>query len=193
MRSRGLSSFLFMNKSQGSSLFPTSLESICGDCKGVQLTLEQHKKLGHWSLCSQKSKYNFTVCACSVASVMFDSLLEWQRSRSHIFHNAANITVWTPWTVAHQAPLFMGFSGKNTGVGCHALLQGIFPTQGLNLHLLHWKVDSLPIEPPGKPNFTVGLPYRGSFISLALYPWTKPTADSIVLYCLLLKQKTWVV
>ena len=25
--------------------------------------------------------------------------------------------------------------GKNTGVGCHALLQGIFPTQGLNSHL----------------------------------------------------------
>ena len=27
--------------------------------------------------------------------------------------------------------------GKNTGVGCHALLQGIFPTQGLNPHLLY--------------------------------------------------------
>ena len=27
--------------------------------------------------------------------------------------------------------------GKNTGVGCHALLQGILPTQGSNLHLLH--------------------------------------------------------
>ena len=27
--------------------------------------------------------------------------------------------------------------GKNTGVGCHVLLQGIFPTQGLNLGLLH--------------------------------------------------------
>ena len=27
-------------------------------------------------------------------------------------------------------------SDKNTGVGCHALLQGILPTQGLNLHLL---------------------------------------------------------
>ena len=31
-----------------------------------------------------------------------------------------------------------GFSsGKNTGVGCSALLQGIFPTQGSNPHLLH--------------------------------------------------------
>ena len=33
-------------------------------------------------------------------------------------------------------------AGKKTGMGCRALLQGIFPTQGLNLHLLcllHWQ------------------------------------------------------
>ena len=37
--------------------------------------------------------------------------------------------------------------GKTTGVGCHALLQGIFLTQGSNPHLLcllHWQADSLP-------------------------------------------------
>ena len=35
--------------------------------------------------------------------------------------------------------------GKNTGVGCHTLLQWIFPTQGLNSHLclLHWQAGSL--------------------------------------------------
>ena len=42
-----------------------------------------------------------------------------------------------PWTVALQAPLPWGVPGKNTGVGCHVLLQGIFLTQGLNLGLLH--------------------------------------------------------
>ena len=31
--------------------------------------------------------------------------------------------------------------GKNTGVGSHALLQGIFPAQGLNERLLHWHAD----------------------------------------------------
>ena len=36
------------------------------------------------------------------------------------------------------------FPGKKTGVCCHFLLQGIFPIQGSNLHLLHWQVDSLP-------------------------------------------------
>ena len=45
--------------------------------------------------------------------------------------------------------------GKNTGVGCHTLLQGIFPTQGSNPHLLcllHCQVCSLPLTPPGKPD-----------------------------------------
>ena len=44
--------------------------------------------------------------------------------------------------------------GKNTGVGCHALLQGIFPTLGLNprlLCLLHWQVGSLLLAPPDPP------------------------------------------
>ena len=41
--------------------------------------------------------------------------------------------------------------GKNTGVGCHFLLQGIFSTQGSNLHLLHWQADSLPLSHLGSP------------------------------------------
>ena len=49
--------------------------------------------------------------------------------------------------------------GKNTGVGCHALLQEVFPTQGSNLHLLwllHWQMGffflfSLLLAPPRKP------------------------------------------
>ena len=46
----------------------------------------------------------------------------------------------SPWTVARQAPLSMGFSRQDTGVGCHVLLQGSFPTQGLNwgLPLCRW-------------------------------------------------------
>ena len=40
-------------------------------------------------------------------------------------------------TIACQAPLSMGFPGKNTRVACHALLQGIFQTWGLSQSLLH--------------------------------------------------------
>ena len=44
--------------------------------------------------------------------------------------------------------------GKNTAVGCQALLQGIFLTQGWNPHLWrfpHWQAGSLALVPPGKP------------------------------------------
>ena len=52
------------------------------------------------------------------------------------------LTLCDPWTVAHQVPLSMGFSRQGYwSVGCHFLLQGIFPTQGLNLGLLHfWQI-----------------------------------------------------
>ena len=45
--------------------------------------------------------------------------------------------LWSHVQVVHQAPLSWDFPGKNTGVDCHFLLQGIFPTQGSNPHLLH--------------------------------------------------------
>ena len=60
--------------------------------------------------------------------------------------------------VAHQSPLWDS-PGKNIGVGCRFLLQGIFLTQGLNsslLCLLHWQ--ALPLKPPGKPYLPVTLP-----------------------------------
>ena len=55
----------------------------------------------------------------------------------------------TLWTTACHAPLSKGFlSGKNTGEGVHAFLQGIFLAQGLKSHvslcLLHWQAGSLP-------------------------------------------------
>ena len=40
----------------------------------------------------------------------------------------------TPWTVALQAPLSMGFTGQNAGLGCHFLLHGNVSIQRLNLH-----------------------------------------------------------
>ena len=40
--------------------------------------------------------------------------------------------------------------GKNTGVGCHFLLQGIFLTQESNMRLLHWQAASLLLSYLGK-------------------------------------------
>ena len=58
----------------------------------------------------------------------------------------------TPRTVARQAPPSLGFPGKNTGMGCHFLLQETFPTQGSNPHLfslVHWQLGCLPRVPLG--------------------------------------------
>ena len=49
------------------------------------------------------------------------------------------LTLFDPWTVAHQAPLSMEFSRQEYWSGCHSLLQGISPTQGLNPGLLHYR------------------------------------------------------
>ena len=43
--------------------------------------------------------------------------------------------------------------GKNTGVGCHSLLQGIFPTQGLNQDFLHCKQILYQLSHQGSPFF----------------------------------------
>ena len=64
----------------------------------------------------------------------------------------------TPYTVAYRAPQSMEFSSKSTGVGCHFLFQGIFPTQGSNLGLLHYRQNVLPLwatREDGKITYTV--------------------------------------
>ena len=61
------------------------------------------------------------VCACVRACVCSDTSVV---SYSLWPHGCASLLC--PWDS----------TGENTGVGCHALLQGIFMTQGLNLHLL---------------------------------------------------------
>ena len=63
----------------------------------------------------------------------------------------------TPWTAAHQAPLSMGFSGKDTGVVCHFLFQGIFLTQGDQTWVSGSAGDSLLTEQPGKSHMSLYL------------------------------------
>ena len=62
--------------------------------------------------------------------VVFQSL---SRADSLRPHRLQSVRLLCPWD----------FSGKNTGVGCHFLLQGIFSTQGWKSQLLHWQADSL--------------------------------------------------
>ena len=68
------------------------------------------------------------------------SILAWRISMDRgicgaVVHRITKSVFATPWTVPHQSSCPWDSPGKNTGVGCHFLLQGIFPTQGLNPRL----------------------------------------------------------
>ena len=76
---------------------------------------------------------------CSIASVPSSSLRPYELKLHRLL---------CPW----DSP------GKDTGVGCHALFQGIVSTQGSNpclSCLLHWPKGSLPLAPPGKSNWDI--------------------------------------
>ena len=82
--------------------------------------------------------YCYYYVLCEVASVLSNSV------RSHELQTSRCLCPW-------DSP------GKNTGVGCHALLQGIFLTLGSNpclLPLLHWQASSLSLVLPRKPYYT---------------------------------------
>ena len=94
-----------------------------------RLTYDKHLPHRCWGACFLSDlKYDDQVYV-HVRSVFFDSLKSHGLQPTRFLH---------PWN----------FLGKNTGVGCHFLLQEIFLTQGSNchlLHLLHWQGVSLPL------------------------------------------------
>ena len=96
---------------------------------------------------------------------------KWKWSRS-VMSNSV-----TKWTVAHQAPLSKGFSRQEYCVGCHSLLQGIFPPRdgtwvsriaGKCFTLWATREGPIPLYP-----FAIILLY----ISIYLYSW-----DGLCLY-----------
>ena len=63
------------------------------------------------------------------------------------------LTLATPWTVAHQAPLFMRFSMQENWRGLPFPSPGDVPNPGIKPRSPAWQADSLPTDLPGKPNF----------------------------------------
>ena len=89
-----------------------------------------------------RKSYTSYVCMCAQSCLTL---------RSHGLQAARLLCPWN-------------FPGKNTGVGYHFSLQVIFPTQGLNphlLHRLHWQVGSLPLINAGGTEDTGSIPGPG--------------------------------
>ena len=75
--------------------------------------------------------------------------LEWHISSIDFFFNLDN-----SFSFIKQINIYLNYSSLNLEVDCHCLLQGIFPTQGQNPHLLrllHRQADSLPLCHLGIP------------------------------------------
>ena len=94
--------------------------------------------------CSQGWKMDVLWCIVSAFKVS-ETKLWWcccclvTMSDSCGSHGLQPATLLCPWD----------FPVKNIGVGCHFLVQGIFPIQVLNPHLLHWHANSLPLSHQG--------------------------------------------
>ena len=162
---------LFCSYRQFSICFQIPLLQVCllekrqwfSWSKVVFLLLLTDVRASHWRAC---------VHARQVTSVMSDSA--------------------TQWTVAHTLLCPWDSPGNDTGAGCHALLRGIFPIQGLNLHLLcllHWQIGSLPHCHLGSPEEHAMLKNESMII---LGPWLSPGLYVVQegwVYCIKLSAK----
>ena len=69
-------------------------------------------------------------------------------------------TLWDPMDCSPPGSFAHGDSpGKNTGIGCHALFQGIFPTQGSNTGLLHCRQILYHLSHEGSPKILEWVAY----------------------------------
>ena len=107
---------------------------------------------------------NVNYFTCSVCVCVFMCVLNYVQLFAHL----------CPWN----------FPGKNTGVGCHFILQGIFLIQGSNpclLCLLHWQANSSPLLPPQKPPLLINKMQSQMCLSYINLSINNPT--KVLCYC----------
>ena len=86
----------------------------------------------------------------------------------------------TLWAIVHQASMSTDSPGKNTGVGCHFLLQGILPTQGLNPGLPHCRQILYLLSHQGNPYLSIANTQIS--MSSSTLPWNS---------CLYIPPQSW--
>ena len=80
-------------------------------------------------------------------------------------------TLVTPWTVAHQAPLSMGFSKQAYWSGLPFPSPGDLPYPGIKFWPPALHVDSLPTEPPGEPLYKLLYPLQSFLCPKKFYKY----------------------
>ena len=132
-------------------------------CKTIQETKAKVneniylKGLGDWDRKWDFYEYNFLQLGC--VAIIFILLFLWVVSESLQLHGLTPARLLCPW----DSP------GKNAGVGCHFLLQGIFPTQGWNPRLLLGRWIFFTTESPGKPHHIYNCLLFTPLLSLSLF------------------------
>ena len=110
-------------------------------------TLDPSCERHHYSSITQTRNLK-AIFHCS-ASLM-PHIPKMQEGKERVSHLAVSISLWLHRLELARPLCPWDSPGKNTGVGCHFLLQGIFLTQQ-SIWFSYTEANSLPYEPPGKP------------------------------------------
>ena len=101
------------------------------------LKIVTYRPFGIGCICFLRLSHGVFICVCYTANFHFrlvvSSELEIWSAHSAWSSCVSVMAFAAPWTAARQAPLSMDSPGTNAGAGCHALLQGVFPTPGSKL------------------------------------------------------------
>ena len=104
--------------------------------------------ISHWDFHSAFSTMIALLTQTMIHEVRFTSVVRCMHAKllSHVWLFV------TPWTVACQASLSMGFSRQEYWSGSPCPPPGDFPDPGIEPRSPAWQMDSLTLIPPGKPS-----------------------------------------
>ena len=117
----------------------------------IKCTLRRHK-MSEWEICLSSGKWEKVGEDFLWEEKYPFKSLECRNGSPRVCSSLSHVQLFAvPRTVAHQAPLSMGFSRQEHWSGCHSLLQEILATQGSNLGVLHGRQVLYHLSHQGSP------------------------------------------
>ena len=134
-----------------------AVSSVTAYAKHLEINLQYHYLKG---ICRSLT---FLLCfRPSKGAPYVEGLCLWERKKAKL-PSCVRLFA-TPWTVAHQAPLSMGFSRQGYWSGLPFPSPGDLPNPGIEPRSPALQADSLPSEPPGKPKTSDSFHLRPPFL-----------------------------